>query len=192
MVILVLALITVGILQAIASNALKDSKNHLKIRNQTRNMAIVGISSGVVLSIIAGFTIFRAGRTSHGLIDNSLIVASSILLLIIGGYSADSAISLQCDRSTNDSIYLAWYMSSISAVSSLITVFLTVLINTVKQRSKIGNILKGKICPECPECPNKEARALARAGRKEAVKLVKRAGRAAPEVEEAAEVGLLI
>lgn len=146
--ILILSLLTTGTMNAIASSKLTEDKYSL-VKSQTTNMAITGLVSGVILLLLSGYFVFQKGYDESSWIGYLLITLSSIILLIVGGYSTNSAIKLQCDASLNNDINTSWYVSMMSSVISIVTVFLILLINSYNQRSKISALLKGKVCPPC-------------------------------------------
>jgi cell division protein FtsW (lipid II flippase) len=146
-IILVVALLVIGIMQAISATKLTDSSQE-DTRQQVQRNAIISLSAAGILIFLSAFVIYR-NKGVPSFLDQLIIVIASLVLSYVGINSADVAVDLQCDKDKNAETNQAWYFSTVSAMIGLVAVFLVILIKLFLKRSDI----KRKLCKNCPPCP---------------------------------------
>jgi glycerol uptake facilitator-like aquaporin len=151
---LIVALITVGSLQAIAASSLANSTKYVDTYNQLKWGAIASFIAAFVLLLVYSITMKYyehkdAKEVTPGIITFILFIAGGVLLTV-AGYGANAAINVKCDIA-DPAIGQAWNMSTVSAVTGFVAVILVLLLK--------GQGIKSSICPPaskplpCPPCP---------------------------------------
>lgn len=141
----ILALLSISILQFISLGKLEEKYSATKAK-LTRS-AIISLISFIILSIFSWFFVFKTGAQG-GFIDYTVLTTAGVLLLVTGGYGADAALDLQCDKDINDSVHTAWSLSMVSSLVGVVGAVLMLVVQIILKRS----VLTQKICPECKPC----------------------------------------
>ena len=112
----VLGLLSIGLLQALSAIELVDTPKYKSTYTNLVKSAIVALVSVVVLTLIA--VLVGASTDSTNVLNNVVLLLTSVLMLVTGSYSAQAAISLQCDAkdpATPEPQKRAWKYTTASA-----------------------------------------------------------------------------